>query len=122
MPAGQKTKYEPARVAKIIEAIGVGATYQIAAGHAGISVDTLDRWRKRYADFADMLFEAEGKAAVKWLSKIELDPSWQSSAWKLERRYPNEYGKTISEQRVTGPDGGPLVINLNREPKAGKGE
>jgi hypothetical protein len=46
--------------------------------------------------FHDAVKEAEGKATVGWLAKIEKAASegnWTAAAWKLERRYPNDYGR-----------------------------
>ncbi len=98
----RRSKYEPARVAKIIDAINLGATYELAAGYAGISPDTLTAWKDRYPDFSDMLREAEGRAATKWLAKIEraADIDWKAAAWKLERRHPTQYGKQSEPTNV----------------------
>jgi hypothetical protein len=115
----RRTKYTPATLAKIIQSIELGATYEIAAGYAGITPSTFYDWKANKAEFSEAINEAEGKAATKWLAKIEQDPSWQSSAWKLERRYPHQYGKTVQEQQHTGKDGAPLVININRVTKRG---
>lgn len=113
------TKYTPERVDRIIQALDLGATYELAAGYAGISVDTLLRWRARYADFAAKLCEVEGRAAVKWLAKIEAAATgdWKAAAWKLERRYPHAYGKTVQENQLTGQDGAPLEIIFRRTAK-----
>ena len=104
------SKYKPEVIAKLIQSIELGGTYEIACGYAGISVETLNQWRKHKSGLSELLSEAEGRAATKWLAKIETDPSWQSSAWKLERRYPHQYGKTVQEQQHTGKDGAPLTI------------
>ncbi|MFH1605361.1 MAG: hypothetical protein ABIH03_15815, partial [Pseudomonadota bacterium] len=55
---------------------------------------------------------AEGEAAVKWLAIIEKhaaeNPAW--AAWKLERRYPDMYGRQRIE--VTGADSGAIQTEL----------
>ena len=33
---------------------------------------------------------------------------WQAAAWRLERRYPDRWGRTRHE--VTGADGGPVAV------------
>lgn len=109
---------------KLIAAILLGATYELAAQYAGISADTFDRWRSKartakpgtpLATLRDRLREAEGKAAVTWLRQIEKaakEGNWNAAAWKLERRYPELYGRVIQKQEHTGPVGGPVQIQV----------
>jgi transposase len=105
----RKTKYTEERAQRIIQAVEVGATYRLAAAYAGITDDTLTNWRKRYSDFSERLVAAEGRAGIRWLSRIEeaAKDDWRAAAWKLERRHPEEYGKSVQqlegsvEQRVT---------------------
>ncbi len=112
MPGGRPTRYTPDRVAKILQAIRVGATQRAAAAYAGIDDSTLIRWKRRYASFAVSINEAEGAAMVGWLAKIEQaanEGAWQAAAWKLERRYPHEYGRSAVE--VSGRDGGAIKVD-----------
>ena len=107
-------KYTPERVERIITAIRMGATQRLAAAYAGVDDDTVIRWRKRHAEFADAFKTAEGEASVGWLRKIEEAAdggAWQAAAWKLERRYPDEYGR--HNVSVTGANGGPVNVNVN---------
>jgi len=103
-------------------AISLGATYDLACKYAGISYDTFADWRKGKlprsvepeikARFVQVTTRAEGQAAVKWLAKIEqaANEDWRAAAWKLERRHPHDYGKSVVENQHTGKDGGPLEI------------
>lgn len=96
--AGRKTKYTPDTVKRITDAIGMGATYEIAAAFGGIHVATFYDWINKKSEFSDSVKRAEGVAAVGWLAKIEKaanDGNWQAAAWKLERRYPQQYGRTV---------------------------
>lgn len=104
MPAGRPTKYTEERADKIVQAIRVGATFRLACQYAGIDEDTFAAWRKRYSDFAERVKEAEGAGAIGWLAVIEKASvkSWQAAAWKLERRYPHEYGRTVHETEQSG--------------------
>lgn len=117
----RKSKYTPETVAKILEAIKMGATYDLAAGYAGVHYDTFNEWRKGKSEFSEQLKNAEGIAAMIWLAKIERaasDGEWQAAAWKLERRYPHSYGKTVQAQEHSGPDGGPIqheVTNVHAD-------
>lgn len=100
----RRTKYTPETVKRILDAIRLGATYELACGYAGVSMDSFARWRDQHADFAEAVKEAEGSGAVGWLARIEQaakDGTWQAAAWKLERRYPQEYGRTVQEHKHT---------------------
>ena len=97
------TKYNDEVVERILHAIRLGATYDLACSYGGISADAFAAWRKKYPDFAEKVKDAEGSGAVGWLDKIEAaarDGNWQAAAWKLERRYPHAYGRNVTE--VTG--------------------
>jgi hypothetical protein len=95
-----------AHIDKLEQAVSVGATYELAALYAGISPATFQRWRARaktaqdgtaLARLRDRLLAAEGRAAITWLARIEqaaTDGNWQAAAWKLERRYPEQFGRT----------------------------
>ena len=112
MPGGRPTRYTPERVAKILQAIRVGATQRAAAAYAGIDDSTIMRWKHKYPSLATAINEAEGAAMVGWLAKIEQaanEGAWQAAAWKLERRYPHEYGRSAVE--VSGRDGGAIKID-----------
>lgn len=99
---GRKSKYTPEVVQRITEAIRLGATYELACGYAGIHKDTFYTWMNTKPDFSDLVKDAEGKGAVGWLAKIEKaanEGSWQAAAWKLERRYAQQYGRQIQEHQ-----------------------
>jgi hypothetical protein len=104
---GRPSKLTDATITKLEQAILLGATYDLAARYAGIGPSTLRAWRAeaeqaRPGTLAHTLLQrleaAEGKAAIHWLDQIEraaLDGNWQAAAWKLERRYPSEYGRHV---------------------------
>lgn len=94
------TKYTPETVKKIVDAVRLGATYRLACDFAGITEETFSQWRKRYPEFSAQIKEAEGQGAIGWLARIEKaanDGTWQAAAWKLERRYPESYGRQVIE-------------------------
>lgn len=108
------SKYTPERVDKILKAIAVGATFGHACSYAGIDHDTFNNWRKRYSEFSDAVKEAEGKSVVGWLAKIEKaasDGNWTAAAWKLERRFPEEYGRKEKHEH-SGEGGGPITFRV----------
>ena len=90
------SKYTPETVARIVEALEQGATYEAAAAHAGISYETFNAWRKGFPEFPEAVKKAEAKAELHWLEQIETaaaEGAWQAAAWRLERRYPARWGR-----------------------------
>ena len=111
-PGGCPTTRTPLARERILEAIRLGSTYELAAYYGGMSYQTFNEWVKADVEFSDAVKEAEGEAALKWLKKIESaanQGNWFAAAWKLERRYPNQYGRTVTQTEVTGKDGGPVL-------------
>lgn len=97
-------KYTPERVEIIRQAIELGTTYRLAAQAAGINESTFKTWKREYPEFEEIVTIAEGKAAMRWLARIEqaaADGVWQAAAWKLERRYPHSYGRKVIEHDRT---------------------
>jgi hypothetical protein len=92
---------------KLEQAIRLGATYELAARYAGVSEKTFERWRMQAATakpestlgrLRDRLLQAEGRAVVTWLAQIEkaaTEGDFRAAAWKLERRYPDQYGRKV---------------------------
>lgn len=94
----RRSKYTPDVVKRLTDAIRLGATYELACGYAGIGVSTFYDWLQAKPEFSEAIKEAEGGAAVGWLARIEQaakDGTWQAAAWKLERRYPEQYGRQV---------------------------
>lgn len=91
------SKFNDETIAKLTQAIQLGSTFALACKYAQISERTFYEWMANKPQFSQAIKEAEGKAAITWLAKIEKAASegtWQAAAWKLERRYPNEYGRS----------------------------
>jgi hypothetical protein len=104
--AGRPTKYNEETVQRLEQAITAGSTYRLACQYAGISEDLLAIWRRERSEFSERLARAESNAALRWLAKIEQiadqENDWRALAWKLERRYPQEYGKTTQDVQHSG--------------------
>lgn len=118
---GRPTKLTQEVQKRIVTAIKQGATYELAAQYGGIAYNTFNEWMKQgqadsegaFLEFYEAIKKAEGDAVIGWLRKIEAaakDGNWQAAAWKLERRYPKDYGKQVHE--YTGADGNELVIKV----------
>jgi hypothetical protein len=114
--AGRRSKYTPETVDKLTQAIRLGATDELACNYAGIDGSTFYEWMNAKAEFSETIKQAKGAAAVKWLAKIEQagEEAWQAFAWKLERRYPEMYGRNRVE--LTGANGGPVQVETRNLP------
>lgn len=105
MPRGRPALKVEDHIERLAEAILLGATYKLAAQYAGISYKTFEGWCQRaehaapgtpLARLRERLAEAEALAALGWLAKIERaadEGDWRAAAWKLERRYPEAWGR-----------------------------
>ena len=102
---------------KLVQAVSIGATYEMAALFAGISYKTFERWRMK-ADAAPegsalavlrmRLLEAEGRAAISWLARIEAAAQagdWHAAKFKLEHRWPQAYGPHLHKVALTDTTG-----------------
>lgn len=114
---GRPTKLTPEATERFLSAVKLGAPYELACKYAGIAYQTLLNWKERtepqYVEFFEELTRAEGAAIVQWLALLEkhshADAKW--AAWKLERRYPNDFGRT-EKHEVSGKDGTDLMAPL----------
>ena len=112
MVAGRPTKYDADTAKAIIGAIELGLPYRHACAYGGISEDTFARWRVKYADFAESVKAAEARAVAGRLARIRRaeEDSWQAAAWYLERRYPQEFGRTVQDVNHGGQPDNPTPI------------
>jgi hypothetical protein len=107
-PGGRPTKRTAAVMAQIAEAISYGLTDQEAAAIAGISRDTISKW-KSIPEFAEII---EGAVAERKLFRLraieEGGKSWTSMAWLLERSEPMRFGRPEIQLQMTN-----VTNNLN---------
>lgn len=99
-----KTKLTPQLQEQIGNNITLGMPLKFAAEAAGITEVTFYNWLKRgeaeskgqFYEFAEHVKACKAKAVqlhLKLITKAATDGSWQASAWILERRYPEEFGR-----------------------------
>jgi hypothetical protein len=86
-------KYTEETVNIILESIAKGLKQKDAAILAGISEDTLSRWKSENADFAGKVRQKEIENKKRYIEIIleASKTSWQAAAWWLERNYPDEF-------------------------------
>ena len=106
----RRTKLNEEVKKRIISAIQMGATYEIAAEHAGICRKTLYSWiekgktaskgSKHYTFLHDFR-KAEARAALTSLTTIQREiqnGDWKAAAWFLDRRAGFRRDATISNE------------------------
>lgn len=112
--AGRTLKWSAERAQQLLDALSAGVTQELAAAHAGVSVDTVERWRKGLSgadsDFAERFDKAAVAGGVAALAHIRqaMKDDWRAAAWLLEHRFPQHYGKQVLEHQ--GPGGGPIQV------------
>lgn len=120
---GQPTKLKPEIQKAILAALSMGAYRAQACAHANIDPSTFYRWmnwgeenyKPVYRNFYNAIKKAEADGEVKDLAYIEQAAqagTWQAAAWRLERKYPDRWGRRVAH---TGPDGGPVRLQLTAE-------
>jgi transposase len=84
--------------------IKLGMPLKFAAEAAGICEDTFYEWMKRgerekkgmYSEFSEYIKQCQSVAVqlhLKIITKAASAGSWQASAWILERRHPEDFGR-----------------------------
>lgn len=109
---GAPTKFTEETRKTILEVVSQGAYLRTACQAAGVSEDSLHRWRRQGAtgeepfhSFCVALEQAEANSVTRRLARIEAaaeNGNWTADAWYLERRYPDEWGRRVQEQRHSG--------------------
>lgn len=94
---GRRSKFTKERKERIIQAIGAGCSYEMAADYAGITRSTLWSWMKKgeegkdknYQTFLNDIKSAEIEGAMANLGTIQeaSQKDWKAAAWILERRH-----------------------------------
>ena len=115
--AGKPTRLTPEIQRKACDEIRNGSSRADAAILAGVPRSTLQTWlaygregKEPFRGFLDAMDVAEAECKKKCLAEIDragakvkhpdgrevtFSPLWQRVAWKLERRWPKEWGRQV---------------------------
>lgn len=124
---GRPTKLTDQVEKDFLTALATGSYIETACNFAGIARDTYYGWmerarkarekggkptvaERRLLEFSDNVKSVLARSEMGDLKRIKdaADSQWQAAAWRLERRYPERWGRTRTE--ITGPDGGPVAV------------
>lgn len=142
------TKLTPELQEKICQAIRAGNYIETAAAYAGISKVTLHEWMRRGRRETERVEKAEGRAKVRkkeapfvgFLNSVEkalaeaevrdvfiigkaAEENWQAAAWRLERKFPDRWGRRERwrpEEQETGTK--VVIINDKDEMRKAMGD
>ena len=124
---GRPTKYSEGVGQRIVVEIRRGLAVKFAAALAGVGEQTLRDWLAKgeaesppdadgpLVAFAELYRSAEAEYAAQELASIDGEVGegkgdWKRTAWKLEKRFPKEFGPRVALEH-SGPNGGPIEIN-----------
>lgn len=122
-PVGRPSKVSTEVTDMLLEQIQLGQSYKMACQRAGIHYSNFRRWIKKgekaktgeYREFCDRLKEAEAMGTESMLENIRRAGNkghWQADAWILERRHPEDFGRSRSADDPP-PERGDVNVNVN---------
>jgi transposase len=130
--AGRPSKLSRPVRDRLIEALTTGAYREAAATYAGIHVATLYRWlergdadikqglRSEFRELCEAVKGAEAEFQLRALRQIDAAAergAWQASAWRLERKHPDSWGRKRAVEVVTSEMMENLMMQLEKEVK-----
>lgn len=92
----RSTKFTDAVKSSLLALLAEGNTRRAAANVCGIEESTLKSYIRRNASFASEVKKAEDKAETVHVANIARSAAsgqWQASAWWLERKRPDDWGR-----------------------------
>ncbi|HEV7402485.1 MAG TPA: helix-turn-helix domain-containing protein [Chthoniobacteraceae bacterium] len=102
---GRPTGYAPKIIDMMCEKITrFGLSDSAAAEQVGMSTSTISRWKQLYPEIGPKLQQARQDCRIRHLEIIEKAAAaengrgWRASAWILERLFPADYARKISER------------------------
>ena len=139
-PKPTKFVADPGLIKRLTDALKVGNYVDDACTYAGVARPTFYLWLKRgtterdriaagetpipaeaaYVEIVDAVEKARAEAVVRNVHVIQnaaRDGTWQAAAWWLERTRPEKFGRRLVTE-VSGPQGGPVEVDVSVTPEA----
>ena len=111
---GRPTKRTPEVEERILAALRDGNTRRAAYHFGGISHETFYNWMEDFAEFREAVKRAEADAEVIHVRHISkaAESVWTASAWWLERRYPEDWGRRETIRHTGKDDQTPIQMRV----------
>jgi hypothetical protein len=132
---GRKPKLTPEIINRIGEALRAGNYIETACDYAGVSRSIFYAWlqeadkpraKKLFLELKDTVESARAEAEIRNVRRIQVaaegikdkngeyivNPSWQASAWWLERSHSKKWGRQ-QKVELSGIEGAPINISLD---------
>jgi transposase len=128
VPDGKGGKIETTVGERIVQLLRAGNYKEIAARAAGVGTSTLYRWLETgeadhehdrdtpLREFWDAVEKAQAEAEatdLALIAKAARSGQWQAAAWRLERKFPDRWGRREKHtHEVAGPNGEPMDFTV----------
>ncbi len=110
---GRPTKLTAEMQSEIVELLKAGNYIETACAVAGLHKSTFYDWMKiadasthknKYTNFSDAVKKAQAWSEARDVAIIarHSEKYWQAAAWRLERKYPDRWGRQKLEIEHTG--------------------
>lgn len=121
------TKLTPKLADRVLEALRAGVTIEAACSAGPIAPSTFYDWvrrgrtttRGKFHDFAEAVdmaqLDAERTLVEAWRAHVVDD--WRAAAELLARRFPERWRRP-SAVELSGPNGGPVAMEITNEERA----
>lgn len=122
--SGTPKKLNRQVIEQLVAVLEKGVYLETAAAYVGVHKDTFYDWLKRgrrditagrrslYREVVEAVEKAMAKFEVDGIDRLAVEEQWQATAWRLERRFPDRYGRRTRLEH-TGDGGGPVQMRID---------
>jgi hypothetical protein len=101
---GRRTLLKPKLQKQICKLLAQGHTIATVCEAVGIAERTYYDWREKHLHFSQAATCAIGQSKVFLVEKLRRADDWRAQAFLLERRWPNEFGRTVERTLPKEPE------------------
>lgn len=104
--ASRRTALDAQKRAAIVSAVEQGLSVSRAAATIGVCRSTVAKWRERYPEFDEEVFQAESRCIQQLTDNITTaaQSDWRAAAHLLSVRWPHEYSERTQANAASASD------------------